>query len=68
VRIEALSCTLELEAGEQILTEISRKFTPAHLESLLHGAGFAIQQHFEPDNGWFSLVLAELQHSPVTQP
>jgi L-histidine N-alpha-methyltransferase len=68
VRIEALNCTLELEAGEQILTEISRKFTPEHLESLLHGAGLAIQRHFEPDNGWFSLVLAELQHSPVTQP
>ncbi len=67
VRIEALDCTLELEAGERILTEISRKFTPAHLESLLHGAGLSIQHHFEPDNGWFSLVLATPQDLPVIQ-
>jgi L-histidine N-alpha-methyltransferase len=66
VHIRALDCTLELEAGEQILTEISRKFTPAHLESLLDGAGLAIQRHFEPDNGWFSLVLAGTRDLPVT--
>jgi len=67
VRIEALKRTLKLEAGERILTEISRKFTPAHLEALLSGAGFTIQRHFEPDNGWFSLVLAGPQNTPVTQ-
>ncbi len=67
VRIEALEQTLELEAGEKILTEISRKFTPAHLEALLNEAGLAIQRHFEPENGWFSLVLAGVESSPVTQ-
>ncbi|VAW78850.1 Dimethylhistidine N-methyltransferase [hydrothermal vent metagenome] len=67
VRIKALEHTLELEAGEKILTEISRKFTPANLESLLNDAGLAVQRHFEPDNGWFSLVLAEVEGAPVTQ-
>ncbi len=67
VRIDALRHTLELEAGERILTEISRKFTPARLESLLKSAGFAIHRHFEPENGWFSLVLAGPEASPVTQ-
>ncbi len=67
VHIGALDRTLELGDGERILTEISRKFTPARLESLLNDAGLAIQRHFEPDNGWFSLVLAGPEGGPVTQ-
>ncbi len=66
VHLGSLGHTLELEAGERILTEISRKFTPARLESLLNGAGLAVQQHFEPDNGWFSLVLASPGEASVT--
>ncbi len=67
VSIGALKQTLEIEEGERILTEISRKFTLPHLEALLTGAGFAIQRHFEPDNGWFSLVLARVQDASVTR-
>jgi L-histidine N-alpha-methyltransferase len=49
---------LALAAGERILTEISRKFTPDSLTQLLMAAGFAVERHFEPDNGFFSLMLA----------
>jgi L-histidine N-alpha-methyltransferase len=58
VRLGALDCSVRFERGETILTEISRKFTPARLHSLLAETGFAVERHFEPDNGYFSLLLA----------
>jgi L-histidine N-alpha-methyltransferase len=58
VHVGALEETLHFSRGETILTEISRKFTPARLEDLLARAGFAVDDHLEPDNGFFSLVLA----------
>ncbi|HKJ09718.1 MAG TPA: L-histidine N(alpha)-methyltransferase, partial [Gammaproteobacteria bacterium] len=58
VRLGALDADLEFASGEAILTEISRKFTPASLEGLLGAAGLAVDRHFEPSNGYFSLVLA----------
>jgi L-histidine N-alpha-methyltransferase len=58
VTLRALDETLELADGERILTEISRKFTPPGLEAMLGRAGFDIQCHFEPENGFYSLLLA----------
>ena len=58
VRIGALDARLELEAGERILTEISRKFSRQGLEALLQEAGFSVQAHYQPDDGWYSLLLA----------
>ncbi|MGD8515244.1 MAG: L-histidine N(alpha)-methyltransferase [Granulosicoccaceae bacterium] len=58
INIRSLDDVLEFTSGERILTEISRKFTPESLVSLLQEADFALEQHFEPDNGYFSLVLA----------
>ncbi|HEX2239186.1 MAG TPA: L-histidine N(alpha)-methyltransferase [Gammaproteobacteria bacterium] len=58
VHLRALNEILKLEAGERILTEISRKFTPKALSTLLHDAGFRAQAHYASDNGYFSLVLA----------
>lgn len=60
VRLGRLDERLELEAGESILTEISRKFTPESLDAMLHDAGLEPLSRFEPDNGWFSLVHAGL--------
>lgn len=60
VHVQALDEVIEFSAGERILTEISRKFTPESLAALLAEAGFAIERHFEPGNGYFSLVLARL--------
>jgi L-histidine N-alpha-methyltransferase len=58
VQVNALDATIEFNVGETILTEISRKFTPETLEGLLTESGLELQQHFEPENQYFSLVLA----------
>lgn len=61
VTLGELDTTIQFSAGEHMLTEISRKFTADALESLLSSAGMRIVQHYEPQNNYFSLVLAERQ-------
>lgn len=58
VPIRALDIEVEFTEGEAMLTEISRKFTPASMQSMLAEGGFAAEQHFESGNGYFSLILA----------
>lgn len=58
VSLRRLETSIAIEAGEEILTEISRKFTPGSLEGMLAGAGLAIAEHFEAPGGAYSLVLA----------
>jgi len=58
IKIDKLDQKITLGSGESIRTEISRKFTPDSLTGLLKEAGFALQQHFQPENGYFSLMLA----------
>ncbi|MCG6974903.1 MAG: L-histidine N(alpha)-methyltransferase [Acidiferrobacterales bacterium] len=57
VRIDGLDMNVRFEPGESIHTEISRKFTPEALASLTAAAGLSLVDHFEPENGYFSLVL-----------
>ena len=59
VTFEGLHDSLHLREGENILTEISRKFTRAQLESMLEDAGLRVVRHYESDAHKFSLVLAE---------
>lgn len=59
VELAALGEHLFIEKGERILTEISRKFTPASIESLLHESGFCMVSHYESGQPAYSLVLAE---------
>ena len=66
VSIGALDRRLQLEAGERILTEISRKFSPENLEALIARAGLAVRRHYAPDDGWYSLLLAGVGDAPVT--
>ena len=61
VRIASLNETIDLTAGERILTEISRKFTPESINRLLSKAGFEVERRYEPANEYFSLVLARLR-------
>ena len=58
VDLESLNESIEFVQGEKILTEISCKYSYEMLETLLTNAGFQIQNHFEPNNQYFSLVLA----------
>ena len=58
VEIDELDETLELDEGETILTEISCKYTQQQLENMLLNTGFSIEQHYQPENQYFSLLLA----------
>jgi len=58
VSIPRLSLVVEFGENEMVRTEISRKFTPSMLDELCTGAGLSIEEHFTPDNEYFSLVLA----------
>lgn len=58
VTIKALNEVLHLREGDSILTEVSCKYTRAGLEALLEASGFTIARHYEPDNRYFSLVVA----------
>ena len=58
IRMKNLGREVHFLEGDHILTEISRKFTRAELESLLIGAGFKIEKHYEAEEMKFSLILA----------
>jgi len=60
VSLKTPEATLELAAGEKILTEISRKFTPEGFVRLLEASGFVLVESFESENGYFSLALARV--------
>lgn len=57
VEIDGLGRSFSFTEGESIRTEISRKFTPESLAALVNGSGFQLARHFQPENGYFSLVL-----------
>ena len=59
VSLGTLDERFPLERGEKILTELSYKFYFDELESLLQEFGLNVIRHFEPDNRYFSLVLAQ---------
>jgi L-histidine N-alpha-methyltransferase len=59
VHIGQAEIVIRLAAGERILTEISRKYTTEELMDTLDSCGFHPVQHYQPDNGWYSLVLAQ---------
>jgi L-histidine Nalpha-methyltransferase len=58
VRIQALDLAVHFEAGETILTEISRKFTPESVSRLLEAAGLDLRGWFVPEDGAFGLSLS----------
>ncbi len=50
--------TVRFEEGEDLLTEISAKFTPERVEAELGEAGFVIEEMWGADEGEFLLTLA----------
>lgn len=62
VNLPPLGTVLTLAPGERILTEISRKFTPESLDCLLAQGGFAVDAHYQPGDGGFSLLVAAPDH------
>ena len=61
VTLNDLDETITFRTGDEILTEISHKYTFAEIENLLQQCGFAINSHYQPDNQYFSLILARLE-------
>ena len=58
VNIAALDLTVEFEAGEEILTEVSCKFRPDAVAAELAGAGLRRTRWWTDDAGDFGLSLA----------
>jgi L-histidine N-alpha-methyltransferase len=50
--------SVRFEAGEDLLTEISAKFTPERVEAELFEAGFVVEETYGAENGEFLLTLA----------
>lgn len=58
VYFSKLDCTLSLQKGESIRTEISRKFNDEDLHHLMDESGFNIEHHVRSEDNYFSLLLA----------
>ncbi|MES1926807.1 hypothetical protein T31B1_15850 [Salinisphaera sp. T31B1] len=58
VSLGALDETIAIDAGEEIVTEFSHKFTPASIQRLLARAGLKLDAHFEAGDGDYSLLIA----------
>ena len=57
VRIPAARLDLAFEAGEEIRTEISCKYTRASFEKLLNGSGLALDRWYTDPESLFALAL-----------
>ncbi len=60
VRLEGPGVELEIEEGETIRTEVSRKFSQGSASALLAEAGFSVDRWFESEDGYFGLALASV--------
>lgn len=61
VHLKALDLTVEFEAGETILSEISRKFALDDMQQLLGSKGLAPIQVWTDQNQWFAVLLCQLK-------
>jgi L-histidine N-alpha-methyltransferase len=59
VTIQSMGESICFLEGDDILTEISCKYTRPGLEELLESAGLRIVRHYEAGNGFYSLVVAK---------
>ncbi len=58
VHIDDLQESIQFDCGDDILTEISQKYTYTGIEKLLTEANFSITDHYQDEDAYFSLVLA----------
>jgi dimethylhistidine N-methyltransferase len=59
VRLEALNLTVEFEAGETIMTEISRKFNLDTMQQNLREKGLTPLKVWTDSQQWFGLILSQ---------
>src|SRR3954447_13375830 len=58
VRIRGLGLEVPFQAGESILTEISRKFTRPVIERAYEEVGLRLRAWHEDEDGWYAMSLA----------
>lgn len=58
-RLEALGLRVQFGAGEELRTEISAKFTPAHVRGDLEAAGLTLEEILADPDNLFAISLAE---------
>ena len=58
IQLKKIDEVIELYPGDEILTELSHKFTYGQAEELLSDCGLDIVSHYEPENRYFSVILA----------
>jgi L-histidine N-alpha-methyltransferase len=58
VTLRAIRLSVELAAGERVMTEISRKFTRASVERCFAQGGMRLRDWLEADDGAFALCVA----------
>ncbi|TAF04348.1 MAG: L-histidine N(alpha)-methyltransferase [Nostocales cyanobacterium] len=61
VTLEALDLKVDFEAGESILTEISRKFDLGMMEKQLEEKGLKTVKTWTDEKGWFGLILCQVK-------
>jgi dimethylhistidine N-methyltransferase len=59
VELRSLNLTIHLEAGEKILTEISRKFDLTQLEQDLKNKGLNPVKTWRDSHHWFGMILCQ---------
>ncbi len=59
VTLASLDLTIELQPGERILTEISRKFNLAKMENYLSDRNLNLIQTYTDSQQWFGLLLCQ---------
>ena len=60
VSLEVLDLKVDFEAGESILTEISRKFDLATMQKQLQTKGLKTVKTWTDKKGWFGLILSQV--------
>jgi len=68
IYVQPLDETFEIEAGEEILIEISRKFRHQRLVADLARFGFEVCRTFTDENEWFALLLLERVEDAIRAP
>ncbi|NEO99967.1 MAG: L-histidine N(alpha)-methyltransferase [Symploca sp. SIO2E9] len=63
VCLENLNLMIEFEAGESILTEISRKFNLEHMQQYLQAQGLKSIKAWRDPKHWFALLLCQVHTS-----
>ncbi len=58
--------TINIKAGERILTEISRKFSPMDIKQQLQAKGMELLASFCDHQSWYALLLFRRLYSPLS--